>query len=373
MVLLRQPHPFRASWKRGALVSAILVLAGLVACADSIGPETVDQDRIFFLSSRDIAQEGGTLDRDIYVMNADGTDPQNLTARAGQHRFLRLSPDGTRLAFSTNLVGCLHVWVVNTDGSELTQLTGVSGDEDRCTEDPHWSPDGSRIAYSSADLELGWEVYVMDADGTGRTNVTGNPSTEYPTFNDLVHGWTPDGRLVIHSARDSIVSAYVMNDAGTFEPLFDSLGYMTPYWSPDGTRVAVTAEQEGVPDVWVFNTDGTGGVNLTNTPGEYEAFSAFTGQPWSPDGSRLVVQRVMDTKRRIFVLDVDGGGSVAITSGAPGHEYFNGWSPDGSQVLFTAETDGLADIYIANADGSDPVNLTDGPGEDWNPVWQPRE
>lgn len=359
-----------ADRKRLAASALILLLTG-AACTDSVGPEAEEQDWIIFLSSRQIEQDSPTLDRDVYVTNADGTDPQNLTDRPAQHSDLQLSPDGTRLAFVTDLVTCQHVWVMNADGTGLTQLTGLSSEE-RCSRGPRWSPDGTTIAYHSADLQLGWEVYTMNPDGTGKTNVTGNPSSDFATSRDLVHGWTPDGRLVIHSTRDSVPSAYLMNAAGTFEPLFDSLGYETPYWSPDGASVAVVTVQDGQGDVWVFNADGTGGVNLTNTPDAYEHFSHFSGQPWSPNGSRLAIQRVVEGKQRIFVVDVDGAGNAAITSGASGHEDFNAWSPDGSQVLFTATADGK-DIYIAPVDGSAPINLTDGEGEDWNPVWQRRD
>ncbi len=108
-------------------------------------------------------------------MNADGSGQTRLVNAPGLETELRWSPDGHRIAFSSNLrVGSEAIYVVNADGSRLTRLTNVPGwwnSDPRWDTEPRWSPDGRHLAFSSWRDE-NWDIYVMNADGSDQTRLT---------------------------------------------------------------------------------------------------------------------------------------------------------------------------------------------------------
>ncbi len=140
----------------------------------------------------------------VHVMNADGSCLIMLPGATISA--VEWSPDGRR--FGTTLVGSVSnrdIYVVNSDGSNLTQLT----DHRYAEANPTWSPDGSRIAYTR--MDNGFEdIFVMKADGSGQVNLTNHRAT------DRVPHWSPDGtRIAFYSDRDGDEDIFVMNADGS--------------------------------------------------------------------------------------------------------------------------------------------------------------
>ena len=117
-----------------------------------------------------------TGEEQVYTVDPDGTDEQLVynNSEVGQW-----SPDGTRIAFSTNRAGGnFDIWVMRADGSDLRRLTAAEGTDIN----PEWSPDGRMIAFTSA-RDGNLEIYVMAADGTAQTDITDSPSDDFsPTW-----------------------------------------------------------------------------------------------------------------------------------------------------------------------------------------------
>ena len=157
--------------------------------------------QIAFVSDRD-------GDDDIYVISAKGGSTTNLTRNSKTEWYPSWSPDGTRIAYASSPRGdFFNVFVMNADGTNPTQLTK----NPRGTEwYPSWSPDGTRIAFSS-DRDGDLEIYVMNADGTNPIRLTKHHAVEdYPS-------WSPDGtQIAFSSDRDGgDLDIFVMNADGS--------------------------------------------------------------------------------------------------------------------------------------------------------------
>jgi TolB protein len=117
-----------------------------------------DGKQIVFTRSRN-----RSVQRDIWIMNSDGSNPRLIAAAPGADEFLypRFSPDGQRIAFQRRVASPLNadIWVMNADGGGQTRLTHRGGGL------PTWSSDGKKIAFYARKRDGNSEIYVMDVAG----------------------------------------------------------------------------------------------------------------------------------------------------------------------------------------------------------------
>jgi WD40 repeat protein len=211
----------------------------------------------------------------------------------------------------------------------------------------------SRIAFSD------WRsISVVSADGSNFTRLIddGGQGWEY-----MSPAWSPDGsKIVFGSGRNGSWDIYVMNDDGsgltrlTSEIARDD----GPAWSPDGTKIAFTSSRDGDFEIHVMNADGSGVIQLTDHPAE-------DGNPaWSPNGTRIAFTSDRDGNNELYVMNADGTNTVRLTN-VSDEAIHPEWSPDGRRILFTRT---VAGQYVMNADGSDLrwLNVYGG-GATWSP------
>jgi Tol biopolymer transport system component len=172
----------------------------------------------------------------------------------------------------------------------------------------------------------------------------------------------PGGLIAFHADPGGNDDTYVMRTDGT-----RAVGLTQreetiarPFWSPDGTRLAVECCSFSMDEILVVRSDGTG---LRKVSGEV---SDAASPAWSPDGSTIAFEST--SQHAIYLVDVDPPGAVPrrLLAGAE-----PGWSPDGSRIAFVRGTGGSLDIYaIGVADGR-TRRLTRSPGDDYSPSWSP--
>ena len=259
-----------------------------------------------------------SADDQIYVMNADGSDVRLLTdGLPGTFRYPALSPDGNRLAFIRD---DKSLYVMGTDGSHM-QLLAYSH---VALGEPAWSPDGTMLAFvrgydttsgGYANItSCGQEIYVLYLSSGIEVNLTKGLGGTDPA-------WSPDGtRIAFSSARDDDYEIYTMGlDGKDIEQLTKNIGSAEaePAWSPDGKQIAYAANllhgaflcgfmptprPPGVPDestagVYVMSPDGTDQTLLEGTEGGIEP-------AWSPDGTSLAL-----------VINGKGDGQIYVATG----------------------------------------------------------
>ena len=204
----------------------------------------------------------------LYVVNADGSGRRTLTRlRPGQKRSLAWSPDGRKLAFlgegggGCGGQGCFNLYVVNSDGSGLRNLTSKLGGRIGAgpASDSAWSPDGRMIAFVRLNTRLG--VYVVNADGSGVRNLTPKPMEAY-----AAPAWSPDGQKITFAGeRSGSSEIYLMNADGSGQRrLTRNLAYDgDPAWSPDGQKITFVSNRDGLYEIYLMNADGSGQRRLT--------------------------------------------------------------------------------------------------------------
>lgn len=279
-------------------------------------------DRIAFLTDRGAGY-------DIYLINPDGTGERPL--RDADHGGplttdnIRWSPDGTKIMYSVG--GRINVVEVTLPGGEYStapvenlsaSVPAGTGDYDAV-----WSPDGSKILFRSTACDFCvLDLFTVNADGTGRTQLTNTPEAEFAP------SWSPDGAYIAYgSYRGGFPNAYVMNADGTGDHVLTAAVSEagSPTWSPDGTRLAFySAGPSGAPrrGLYVVKADGTGLTFLTD-----EA-SDGSGLLWSPDGTTIVTQS-SNNINSYDVISVDVNGArhhvTNLTKTRKADEFAHSW------------------------------------------------
>jgi len=278
-------------------------------------PWSPDGKEILFISDRSASY-------DLWVMNADGTSPVQVTDGTNVVPWLHgprgyeaeWSPDGRTIAYTSCLFGGADIreaaadehggrasmninlseirreadiWVVNPDGSGERGLTS-SGD----ALIPRWHPGGDRIAYLSRASGTA-VIRVMNLDGSGGMQIT-------PDGEDVLQfSWSPDGRKILYAVQTPETSSgevlfeirIVNADGSSMRRLTSENIDSTPIWSPDGEKIAFYSQSRPPSSVWVMGDTGS---DLQPLAPGYD----FWMHQWSPGGQKIAVSNGND----IFVV-----------------------------------------------------------------------
>lgn len=279
-------------------------------------------------SSSDLAETGTgkiafVTDRDgnpeVYIMDGDGANPENLT----RHDSLDFSPswsaDGTSLSFYSKRDGNAEIYRMDLQTRRLTRLTNHPATDVL----PVPSPDGSQILFMSDRDSLSRNVYVMDKDGSGIRQLTRNAVYEE-----------------------------------------------SPEWSPDGSQIAFTRQlrdssdtsHAGNGEIFLMDAQGGGVKRLTDKEG-YDS-----GAKFSPDGSKIAFYGAQGDQWDLYTIYADGTGLQNLTNDAI-ECYSPDWSPDGEWLVYTAGSKGNYNIWKINIHTKERVQLTRTDGRNEAPSW----
>lgn len=246
---------------------------------------------IVFVSNRD----GG--DFDLYISNLDGSNLRQLTSNNVDDLYPTVSPDGSQIAFTSEVDGLWQLFTINTDGSGLRRLTSAN----TLSAYPAWSYDGNYIFYERREGDI-WEMY--------RININ-DSKIKRLTFNTESHDWHP----ATHPFRP-----LVLFESGTKEDIkiMDYNGENVSYITKDGNR-------NRVPDI--------------NRNGNIVVFSKYLG-----------------SKAEVMLMDVNGAMLAQITANGETNTH-PAISPDGQYIGFDSNVSDRDQIYLYSFEDGSIINV----------------
>jgi serine/threonine protein kinase len=240
----------------------------------------------------------------LFQINLASCVYQNLSRSRDQDRYPAYSPDGSKIAFTSNRGGNLDIYTMDVQGGDIQRLTQNAG----LNRAPAWSPDGKRILFVT-DRDSNSEVYIMNADGSEQTNLTKDPGFDADPV------WSPDGKQIIFVAYRQGRTGYhiyVMDADGAnsreLNTVANPMGYVYPAFSPDGKQLAYGDNFLGSIEICIANADCSEARRLTKLGG-INTFPA-----WSPDGKWIAFQHTKQGEETgtFYVVDSSGGEPIQV-------------------------------------------------------------
>jgi TolB protein len=268
----------------------------------------IAESKIFFISTR-------SGNKEVWSMDYDGNNQQQLTHTGSIALSPRISPDRSRLAFSALTKDSWQIMMYSLDLGRTVSFPRYSGDNIS----PAWSSDGSKLSFSSSMHQGSSNIFIADSSGAGSRRLSTGQTDVSPVFNPKTNG-----QIAFVSGRTGLPQIYIMDADGSNVQRITDQGYaVSPSWSPNGLLLAFAWNRSYGPGV-------VGG--------------------WD-----------------IYIMEIASHQIVQLTHDS-GRNDFPSWSPDGRHIVFQSNRGGTEEIWSVLADGSHLQQLTR-QGRNTQPNW----
>lgn len=263
------------------------------------GIQGITESKIFFISNRSGSKE-------VWSMDYDGANQRQVTKLGSISLSPRVSPDGSRVAFSSFSRGGPNIMMWSQELGRLVTFPSFGG----TNLSPAWSSEGSRIAFSSS-RNGDPEIYVADSNGGNLKRLTAFKGP------DVSPVWNPrtNAQIAFVSGRTGLPQIYIMDLDGTNVQRMTDDGYaVSPSWSPNGQFLAFAWIRRygpgapGAQDIYVMDVASRQWVQLTHDGGRNDFPS------WSPDGRHIVFQSSRGGRDQVWTMLADGSQQKPLTS-----------------------------------------------------------
>jgi Tol biopolymer transport system component len=267
-----------------------------------------------------------------------------------------------RIVFQSNLDGDNEIYLISK--TKINRLTDNTWDD----EYPVWSPDGDKIAFM-ANPKGNYDIFIMNSDGSDITPLTSS------SFDEKTLAWFPDGKSIVYTRetkkfiRKELILFQINIHSKKTKRLIPGYnkGHAIPHVSPSGPLVTFTAKRTIGWEVAVYDMDN-GKVTYLDEGGK------SCRARFSKDGKKLAyVSNKEDKKGEIFIMNPDGSQKFRLTERNETYDYFPCWSPDGQYIAFNSSHQGDHNgdwkLCILDLLTKKVLLLFDSPGSDVFPDW----
>ena len=270
------------------------------------GRRGIAATQIAFVSN----QEGN---KEIFVMESDGTRRQRVTSNGSVNLFPGWSRDGRSLIYTSHRAGLSDLWMLARakKGRRVFDLRRLPGEK-------------YRGIFGPSDRDITFVMHVAENTDLYRARADGDGKPE---------------RLTRHRAID-----------------------VSPSWSPDRKRIAFASDRAGTLQIYVKDME-TGLLRRLTFEGKYNASPA-----WSPDGRWIAYAARTGHYFDIYLADPETGDVVQLTE-HPRNEEAPAWSPDSRKIVFVSDRFGRKDLFSIDLTGRGLRRLTEGFGDCSGPTW----
>jgi len=270
----------------------------------------------------------------VYAIASDGSSERKITSNPGVQAHSNVSPDGLSIVYSQVNPDKASIESTTLDGGEPTVLNRGSD----WSLVPHFSPDGARIAFTS-DADGNYEIYTMAVDGSDVRQLT---FTDSPTQH-VGPKYSPNGSTLLYATDKDEVDPANQQDLWVI-PVDGGVGTRITYgindresrsWSPDGKRIVTQTVENGVGQLLVLNADGSEMTRITNFPkdtpvfapgGIFPQMSGAVTPAWSPDGEWIAFASNHEGSYSIYLIRPDGTQMTRLTHSGE-NDLSVGWGP----------------------------------------------
>ncbi|MEL6148593.1 MAG: S9 family peptidase [Chloroflexota bacterium] len=285
-------------------------------------------------------------ERSIWLVNSDGSSLRQLTASGKLDRSPAWAPDGKKLAFISDRHGKPQVFVIHVGGGEAHQITAMPNGASA----PAWSPDSTRIAFLSAMRDD-----EMDAEDNGAA-MPESPASDLMVFDNVPVDFTASGRVaqIYITAADGTGNPQRIGRAGARN------GYGAPQWLPDGqTLISSNSSNPHHDAPWIFKQ--TVSVNIaegTATPITGTDYRAYDPLP-SPVGKTLAVQYragnlPVNVQTHLGLVPIGGGDMTPLTESLDRAVELHAWAAEADVLYFAVRDAGYIRLYRVKVPDGEP-------------------
>ena len=322
--------------KKHTTLKLLVVIVSVVLC-QSVCPIFVDAAttrEIVFTSTRDGNKE-------IYVMNSDGSKQVNLTRHRADDFGATWSPDRTQILFVSDRTARVRdLYLMDADGTNVRRVFRRI----KHREQPTWSPDGRSIAYVTPNENA---IKIATITGHAERHLT------LTSWGGVNPEWSPNGSEIAYDWKESGDMRLINVNTKAPRVLLPELKKFVrwqPAWSPTGDRLAFAALEWPENHAGALRVDDKLSLYIADRGGawiKHLVKEPIVNHPtWSTDGSEILYEKRFDDARRerqLFKISVEGGRPQQLTS--KGSNYQADWMPDNTPLPVEPTTSSLTTVW----------------------------